>query len=166
HADQLPLLIRIVQIVGVEAKIRMAENDSFSLLAFQRTGKDAAQPVVFRVRKITGPEQEMVAVGKKHGPAVGLIILGPDALGDRRHPRPIGIDALQRTLGVRGIDDYTLASPTATASSQSGSEHLWRSACDRHLLELAICEKSNVGVIGRPKRITCSLRAGQKRHAR
>src|ERR1017187_6638997 len=144
----------------------MAENDKFSLLAFERAGVDAAQAIVLRVRKVTGPEQEMVAIGEKHGPAVGLIFLDPDAKCDRRHPRSVGINALKRTLGIGGIDDYTLASPTAATSSEGGGEHLWRSAGDRHLLQLAVGEKSDVGAIGRPEGITRALRAGQQHNAR
>src|ERR1700689_3315682 len=112
----------------------MAENDQLSLLAGERTGIDAAQAIVLRVREITGPEQKMVAVWKKHRPAMGLIVLRPDAQRSRRDPRSIGVDALERTLGVCGKKDYTLASPTAAASSQAGGEHLWRAPRDRYFL--------------------------------
>src|SRR5208282_1423806 len=107
----------------------------------------------------------MVAVRKKKGPAVGLILRSPDALRDRRRPRSIGINTLDRTLGVRGIDDYTLASPTAAARSQSAGKHLWGATGDRHFLQLPVGEKCHVGSIRRPEGVTCALRPGQKRNA-
>src|SRR5580658_10418228 len=144
----------------------MAENDQLSLLAGERTGKDAAQAIVLRVRKITGPKQKMVAVGKKQRPAMRLIILRPDAQRSRRDPRSVRVDALERTLRVCGKQDYALASPTAAASSQTGGKHLWRATRDRDFLQFAVREKSHVGTIRRPEGITRSLRAGQKCYPR
>src|ERR1700690_4126623 len=100
----------------------------------------------------------MFAVGKKKGPAVGLIARDLDPLRDRRDPRAIRIDALNRTLGVRRIDDDTLASPAATAPSQSSGQHLRRAACDGHFLQLSVGEKSNISALGRPERIARALR--------
>ena len=107
----------------------------------------------------------MITIGQKHGPAVGFILFGPNALGNGHHSRAIGIDALDRTFGVRRIDDYAFASPTAAASGQCGGKDLRRAAGDCDLLQLAVREKSNVGVIGRPEGVTRALRAGQKRDA-
>src|SRR5580704_17065094 len=141
----------------------MAKGDQFSLLGFERTEIDAAGAVVFEISEITGPEYKMVAVRKKNRPTVGLIIRGPDACCDQRPAGSIGIDAPKRRLGIFGIDDYTLASPTAAASSQSAGQHLGRAPRDCHFLQLAIGEKRDVGVIRRPERIACSLGATQKR---
>jgi len=108
----------------------------------------------------------MFAVGKKKRPAVGLIACDPDTLRDRRRPRAIRIHALYRTLGVRRVDDYTLASPTASASRQSSGEHLWRAPRNRHFLQLAVGEKSDISAVGRPERIARALRARQNRDVR
>src|SRR5271157_38639 len=105
----------------------------------------------------------MVAVGKKNRPAVGLVLRSPDALCEWSQPCPIGMDALDRTIGVRRIDDYTLATPTAAACGQSAGEPLRRAARDCHLLQFAVGEKRDVGAIRRPEGITCALGAGQKR---
>src|SRR5271165_4885899 len=107
----------------------------------------------------------MITVGKKERPPVGLILRRPDALSDRRHPRPIGIDAFDRTLGVWGKDDYTVVSPTPAARCQSAGEHLRRASRDRHFLQLTVREKPHIGAIGRPEGIACSLRAGDGRNA-
>src|SRR5258708_1416363 len=108
----------------------------------------------------------MFTVRKENGPAVGLIVTGTADLRGPRHPRAIRIDAPDRTFGVRRIDDYILASPTAAPPSNSGSQHLRRTTCDRRLLEFAIGEKRDVGTIRRPKGITCPLSGGQKRDSR
>src|ERR1022692_2124580 len=107
----------------------------------------------------------MVAIGKKDGPAVGVIFRGPNVLRDRRCPRPVSVDALERALRVGRIDNYTLLSPTAAASRQSGGEHLRSATRDRHLLQFAVGEKRDVSAVRRPERITCALRAGQQRDA-
>src|SRR5579863_2497762 len=109
----------------------MAENDEFSLLAFERSEVDAAQVIVFGVREVAGPKQEMVAVRKKHGEAVGLILLGSDAKGNGRYSCPVGIDPLERTLGIGGKNNYTFAAPSTAASGQGGGEDLRRPARDR-----------------------------------
>src|SRR5580700_3921700 len=106
----------------------------------------------------------MIAVGKKHGPAVRLVLAGPDVLGRRREARSIGIDALERTLSIGRKEDYTLASPSAAASGQSGGERLRRASGDRHLLQLAVGEEPNVSAIRRPERITRALCPRQRRH--
>src|SRR5208282_4299168 len=105
---------------------------------------------------------EVFAVGHKNRPAVGLMFRRSNALGGRRRPRPIGINAPHRTFGARGIDDYTFASPTAATSSQNGSEHLRRAPRDRHFLQLAVGKKSDISTIGRPEGITCALSARQQ----
>src|ERR1035438_2017183 len=105
----------------------------------------------------------MVAVGKKNGPAVGLVILGSNILGDRRCSRSIDVDAPDRTFGVRRINYDTRTSPTAAARRQSAGQHLRRPPGDRHLLQFAVGEKRDVGVVRRPEGITCGLRAPQTR---
>jgi|GEM_PF-6807365 hypothetical protein len=106
----------------------MAEGNKFSLLAFKRTDVDAARTVVLEVSEVARPEYEMGAIGKKDGPAVGLILCSSDVLSDQRRSRSINIDALKRTLGVWGIDDCTVASPASAASRQSGSKNPWRTS--------------------------------------
>src|ERR1035441_1804172 len=96
----------------------------------------------------------MVAIGKKRGPAVGLVFDRPNGLCDHPHSGPIGIDALKRTLGVRGVEDNALASPTAAASGQSDGERLRRATGNRHFLKLPIGEKSDVGAVWRPEWVT------------
>ncbi len=107
----------------------------------------------------------MFTVRKENGPAVGLIVTCPADLRGPRHPRAIRVDAPDRTFGVRRIDDDILASPTAAPPSNSGSQHLRRTTCDRRLLEFAVGEKRDVGAIRRPEGITCALSGGQKRDA-
>src|SRR5713226_704710 len=107
----------------------------------------------------------MFTVRKENGPAVGLIVTCPADLRGPRHSRAIRVDAPDRTFGVRRIDDYILASPTAAPSRQSSCEHLRRTTCDRHFLEFAIGEKRDVGAIWRPEGITCPLSGRQKRDA-
>src|SRR5258708_39212862 len=107
----------------------------------------------------------MFTVRRKKGPAVGLIVTCPADLRGPRHRRTIRVDAPDRTFGVRRIDDYILASPTAAPSSHSGGQHLRRTTCDRNLLEFAVGEKRDVGAIRRPEGITCALSGGQKREA-
>src|SRR5258708_39899131 len=102
----------------------------------------------------------MFTVRKENGPAVGLIVTCPADLRGPRHRRTIRVDAPDRTFGVRRIDDYILASPTAAPSSHSGGQHLRRTTCDRNLLEFAVGEKRDVGAIRRPEGITCALSGG------
>src|ERR1039457_7383247 len=105
----------------------------------------------------------MVTIGKKKSPAVRLILGSSDALCDGSHASAIRIDALQRTLSIRRIDDYTFASPATAPSSESRGEHLRRSPGHGHLQQFAVREKGHVGGIRREEGITRALRSGQKR---
>src|SRR5579864_4403359 len=122
--------------------------------------------IVSGVREIARPEQKMVAIGKENGPTMGLILRSANAFGDIRQAGAIGIDALQRALGVGRKKDDAFASPTAAARRQSAGQILRRATRDRDLLKFAVREKSHIRAVRRPERITCPLRTRQWRHVR
>ena len=63
---------------------------------------------------------------------------------------------------VRCEYDYPFAAPGSAACLWRIAERDGRAACSFDLFELAACEKCDVAVIGRPKRMAGALRAGER----
>src|SRR5271169_596193 len=103
------------------------ENESL-VLAIERAHVDAAGLVVFGVVKVARIDQEMIAVGKKDGPAVRveLLVAGKKSLGDLSRCAAIGVDAPDGAARVGFVDDDVAASPTAAAGGQNADQRLRR----------------------------------------
>src|SRR5208282_2973902 len=103
------------------------ENKSF-FFAVERADVDAAGLVVLGVVKVARIDQEMITVGKKDGPAVGveLLVAGKKSLGDLSRSAAIGVDAPDGAARVGFVDDDVAASPTPAAGGQNAGQHLRR----------------------------------------
>src|SRR5208282_3672971 len=103
----------------------MTKEDKFFLLAIESADVDAAGLVVLGVVKVAHIEQEVIAVGKKDGPAVGieLLVAGKKTLGDLSRSAAVGVDAPDGATRVGFVNDDVAASPTPSAGGHNAGQH-------------------------------------------
>jgi hypothetical protein len=106
----------------------------------------------------------VVAVGEEKRKAVRGI-LSQQFIGERRRAAAIRVDAPKRAARIAGVDDHIFAAPTATARPTANScNGLRLPARNRHFLQLAVGEKRQPRIVGRPERVARAFRARQNPH--